>query len=190
MSRKPQMRGSSNVVESPPEETYVNNKISLDELIKVVSLIDYPLNLLPQSQNMGGRAKYRFEKFGEPKSIIYQDILQIIEQYRSFMQKGMFMILDQRVIDRHGLHEIQSKVLSKEQLEKIIEGSKDAVEIFKSSSEEQQEIIMGMITRRLVNDPKSVDLNVVDEISRLTKINIQQNAEESRELFTKKETAE
>lgn len=187
MPRKSQPRATA-VMEAPNEEDFVNNKISLDELIKVVSLIDYPLNLLPQGQNAGGRAKYRFEKFGETKQIIYQDVLQIIEQYRSFMENGRFMILDPRVVDRHGLHEIQSKVLPKEALERILDGSKDAIEIFKSSSEEQQRTIVGMITRRLAADPKSVDLNVVDEISRYAKVNIQQNAEESRELFTKRET--
>ncbi len=104
------------------------------------------------------------------------------------METGKFMILDPRVIARHGLHEIQSKVLPKEALEKILDGSKEAVEIFKSSGEEQQKTIIGMLTRRLAADPKSVDLNVVDEISRYAKVNIQQNAEESRELFTKQET--
>lgn len=188
MPRKSQMRASSNVMEAPTEEVFTNNKLALDELVKVVSLIDYSLNLLPQGQNMGGRAKYRFEKFGEVKQIIYQDILQIIEQYSSFMEKGMFMILDQRVIDRHGLHEIQSKVLPKEKLEQILSGSKEAVEIFKSSGEDQRRLIVGMITRKLAADPKSVDLNLVSDISRISGINIQQNAEESRELFTKEET--
>lgn len=187
MPRKSQTRATV-VEEAPSDDVFTKNKIALDELIKVVSLIDYPLNLLPQGQNAGGRAKYRFEKFGEAKQVIYQDILQIIEQYRSFMETGKFMILDPRVIARHGLHEIQSKVLSKESLEKILDGSKEAVEIFKSSGEEQQKTIIGMLTRRLAADPKSVDLNVVDEISRYAKVNIQQNAEESRELFTKQET--
>lgn len=187
MPRKSQTRVSSKVMETPAEE-FVQNKISLDELVKVVSLIDYPLNLLPQGQSAGGRAKYRFEKFGETKQIIYQDILQIIEQYRSFMEKGVFMILDQRVVDRHGLHEIQSKVLPKEKLNQILDGSNEAVEFFKSSGEEQRRLIVGMITRRLAADPKSVDLNVVSEISRISGVNIQQNAEESRELFMKQET--
>ncbi len=53
-------------MEAPIEDEFVQNKISLDELIKVVSLIDYPLNLLPQGQNAGGRAKYRFENLVKP----------------------------------------------------------------------------------------------------------------------------
>ena len=77
MPRKSQMRASKDIAEAPNEQEFVNNKISLDELTKVVSLIDYPLNLM----NNGRSAKYRFEKFGQTKQIIYQDILQIIEQY-------------------------------------------------------------------------------------------------------------
>lgn len=186
MPRKLQTRDSSVSLESPKEESFVKNNIALDELIKVVSLVDHPIVLLENGRN----AKYRFDGFGQVKLVIYQDVLQILEKYQTFMNRGIFMILDQRVIDRHGLHDIQSNILPKEKIERILDGSKEAIDIFKSSSDEQKNVIIGMITRRLVNDPKSVDLNVVDEISRLTKINIQQNAEESRELFTKKETAE
>lgn len=187
MPRKSQPRVSGNATETPNEENFVNNKISLDELIRVVSLIDYPLNLLPQSN---GRAKYRFEKFGETKQVIYQDILVIIEQYRSFMETGYFMILDERVVGRHGLHEIQSKVLPREKIDRILQGAVDAVDIFKSSSEDQKRNIIGMITRKLSADSKSVDLNIVDEISRVSKVNILQNAEESRKLFSKEEVEE
>ena len=183
MPRKSTTRVSGNTTEIPNEQKFVNNKISLDELIPVVSLVDYPLNLLSN----GRSAKYRFENFGQTKQIIYQDILQIIEQYQAFMQQGYFMILDERVIGRHGLQEIQSKLLSKEKLEKILNGDASAVSIFKSSSESQKNMIIGMMTRKLSSDPKSIDLNIVDEISRIAKINIQQNAEESRVLYTKEE---
>lgn len=184
MPRKSKPRVSSNNMGTPNEESFVNNKISLDELISVVSLLDYPLNFLPQRN---GRAKYRFERFGESKQIIYQDILMIIEQYKSFMEKGYFIILDERVINRHGLHEINEKILSKENLEKVLNGSPQAIEIFKLSSEHQKNTIVGMITRKLINDPKSIDLNVVDEISRISKTNILQNAEESRNLLKKED---
>lgn len=189
MPRVTKPRATRNTQVAPTEEEFVNvnNKISLDELISIVSLIDFPLNLLPQ-QN--GRAKYRFEKFGEQKQVIYQDVLTIIEQYRSFMEKGYFVIADKRVIDRHGLHEIQKSVLTKAQIEKIVEGSNEAVTIFKSSTEDQKRTIIGMLTRKLAFDPKSLDLNVVDEISRLSKVNIQQNADEARRLLNKEETGD
>ena len=100
------------------------------------------------------------------------------------------MILDERVVGRHGLHEIQSKVHPREKIDRILQGAVDAVDIFKSSSEDQKRNIIGMITRKLSADPKSVDLNIVDEISRVSKVNILQNAEESRKLFSKEEPEE
>ena len=182
MSRSKQTRASGSITEAPTEESFVQNKISLDELIDIVSLIDYPLNLL---SSFSGRAKYRFEKFGEKKKIIYQDILSIIELYRSFMEKGYFLILDERVVMRHGLQDIQSKILSKSQLEKIIDGSKDAFEIYKNCLPEQQKLVIGMLTRKIANGHDPVDMNLVDSISRHSKVIILQNAEDAKSLFSK-----
>lgn len=186
MPRKSQTRVSGNTTETPNTDEFTKNKIFLDELISVMSLIDYPLNLLQQNN---GRAKYRFEKFGQVKEILYQDILTILENYQSFLESGYFVILDKRVVDRHGLQEISRKVLKKDQIAKIIEGTDEAVQLYKTCSNEQQRLIIGMLTRKLTDDPQSVDLNVVDSISRLAKINIQQNAEDARELYAKKEEA-
>lgn len=189
MARKAQPRVSVNSQpETPTEEVFAKNNIALDELIPVISLIDYPLNLLTQQGSP--RAKYRFDGFGQKKHIIYQDILTIIESYRHFMEKGFFWIADQRVIDRHGLQDVQKSILTKESLDKILSGSKESPAIYKSASEEQKRMIVGMMIRKLTSDPQSIDLNVVDEISRLSKTNIQQTAEEARQLYSREEKTE
>ena len=185
MSTKGTPRASKRRNEEQIQEENVNNKIPLDDLIPVMSLLDYPLNLLNQSN---GRAKHRFEKFGQKKEILYQDILQIIENYQSFMQFGYFIILDKRVIDRHGLQEMQSRILTKEKIKKVLEGSSEAFSLYKECQPEQQRVIVGMLTQKLIENPNSVDMNLIDQISRYSKINILQNAEESRELFKKEET--
>ena len=167
------------------EEENVTNKIPLDDLIPVMSLLDYPLNLLNQSN---GKAKHRFEKFGQKKEILYQDILQIIENYQTFMEFGYFIILDKRVIARHGLQELQSRILTKEKMEKILDGSIDAFALYKECQPEQQRVIVGMLTRKVIENPESVNMNIVDQISRYSKINILQNAEDTKELFKETET--
>jgi len=177
-------KSSRPAVEAGQEQ--VQNKILLDELIPVMSLLDYPLNLLPQA-SVNGRAKYRFDKFGQRKEILYQDILTILEMYSSFMESGYFIILDKRVIDRHGLQEVQSKVLTKENIDKILDGSKEALDLYKQGTPEQQNVIIGMLTQKLVESPDSVDMNIIHEITRYSKVNIVQNAEESKALFEKKE---
>lgn len=172
------------LIQEDEGQEVVQNKIALDELIPVISLLDYPLNLL---QMNNGRAKYKFDKFGQRKEILYQDVLLILEQYRSFMESGYFIILDKRVVNRHGLQELQSSVLTKEKIEKILEGSTDAFEVYKQAIQSQQRTIVQMITQRLVENPDSMDKNIVDQISRHSKINILQNAEDARALLKKEE---
>ena len=178
MARKSQTRTSGNTQGVPSEGT--KNKIPLDELITVMSLIDYPLNLLQQG---GGRAKYKFESFGETKEILYEDILVIIENYRSFMEGGYFVILDERVVARHALQSIFSKVLGKEYLERIFQGNGDALAIFNSCNDKQKELVVGMLTRKLARDANSVDLNVLNQISRASGVDIASNADDARELY-------
>lgn len=157
----------------------VETKIPLDDLISVMSLIDYPLNLLPQG--VGGRAKHRFEKFGQTKHVLYQDILRILEEYPTFHEKGYFAILDERVIKRHGLQEVQEKILDKEKMEKILDNSsKDSFSLFKMASLEQQQTIIGMLTRRVFDSPDNVDMNLIDQVSRFSKVNILKNVEEMK----------
>jgi hypothetical protein len=174
MARQKQLRVSDSV-ETPTEDN-VNNKIALDDLIPVMSLIDYPLNLMQQNN---GRAKYRFDKFGMTKQLLYQDVLVILENYMHFLENGFFIILDKRVVARHGLQEVFSKILSKEQIEKILDGSKDALKLYQGCSPEQQKKIIGMVTRKLVDNLDSMDMNLVNSLSRLSGVNILENAEDS-----------
>lgn len=159
-------------------------KIQLDDLVSVISLIDYPLNLLPQT---GGRAKHRFENFGQKKPIIYQDILRILEEYPEFHEKGYFYILDERVVKRHGLQDIQNKILDKKKIEDILDNSKDAFSIFKLATENQQKTIVGMLTRRVFDSPDSVDMNLIEQVSRHSKVNILKNVEEMHINLEKEE---
>jgi hypothetical protein len=161
----------------------VKNQIMLDELIPVMSLLDYTLNLLTSEHS--NRAKYMFKKFGESKEILYQDVLRIIEEYRPFMESGYFIILDERVIERHGLQDISKSVLDKDMINKIFENSNDAMRLYNGCIAEQKQTIIGMITRKLTENPDSVDQNLVYQITRDSGVKIQENADSARLLFTK-----
>ena len=186
MSKQSKTSGANKNTQAQTE--LVNNNIALDELITVVSLIDYTLNLMRNANS--GRAKYVFKSFGESKRILYQDILGIIEEYRHFMESGLFIIADDRVINRHGLQEITKNVLTKEKIDQILAGSKEALSIYKSCGSEQKKIIIGMVTRKLVADPDSIDMNVVYELTRESGIKIQENADDARLLYNKKGSSE
>jgi len=177
LKRRKQAVSADDMTEEIKEE-----KIPLDELIPVISLIDYPLNLSTLGNGQGKNV--RFEKFAQRKQILYQDLLSIMEAYRSFMENGLFYILDKRVIRAHGLQETYSKILTKEKIESILAGSKEAVELYKNCNPEQQKIVIGMLVGLVRDDPNSVDLNMIDQLSRQSGIDIKKKADDARELMT------
>lgn len=166
----------ANSSESSQEVT----KIPLDDLIPVMSLLPYTLNLSTLGNGKGKEIK--FTQYGQVKQVLYQDVLGILEYHYSFAEYGYFIILDQRVIKRHGLQETYGKILTKEKIDQILSGSKPAYDLYSGCNAEQQRIIVGMLIEKLVDNPDSVDLNLVDKISRASGVNIKQKADESREV--------
>lgn len=164
--------------ESLPEK---KNKVPLDDLIPLMSLLPYPLVLTTRTKGQGKVIK--FESFGEVKLVLYQDLIDILEVSRHFMENGYYIILDERVIKAHGLQDIYSKILDKEKIESILSGTKNGVELYKSCNPEQRKIIVTMIREKMVSDPESVDLNMVDKLSRESGINISQSATEAKEFL-------
>ena len=144
-----------------------SDEIRLDKMIPVISLIPYELSMM---QLPNGKAKYKFNGFGERKLILYQDVINLIELYRHFMEGGYFYIDDAKVIERHGLGEIYSKILTKEKIEEII-GCKtiNSSTLYSLATETQRsminEFIIGKIRDSGEDVKKLFDMNVVREIS-------------------------
>lgn len=159
--------------------------IRMDELIPVMSLINFTLNLSTKEKGQGDI--FKFDEFGSIKRILYSKLLSIMEVHANFLNWGYFIILDERVIKAHGLQEKYQTILTKEKIDLIISGSKGALDLYKSCSQEQQRIIVSMIVDKLRDNPDSIDLNLVDQISRLSEVKILEKAEESRILFNSKE---
>jgi hypothetical protein len=164
------------------DDEYENIKINQDAYIRVISLCPFQLNL---STEGGGRGKvYSFQSFGSTKRILYSDLVNVLENYNHFLNDGLFFIADKRVIRRHGYDELYSKILSKEMIEKILDGTRgaDTISIIKSTSKKQQEMIAQMfIDRRLAG--QEVDLNLWDKIERATDINMQEKYENALEYL-------
>lgn len=154
------------------------NKIQLDDLIPVMSLLSYPLNLSTKERGQGD--VFKFDYFGQIKKILYSKLLGILEVHNNFMEYGYFIILDERVIKSHGLQETYSKILTKDKIDKILNGSAGAVELYSSCNEEQQKVIVSMMVEKVRDNPDSVDLNVVDKLSRISGVNITARADDSR----------
>lgn len=158
------------------------NKVLLDDYVPVMSLLPYRLNLSTKEGGQGDVKK--FTKFGEVKNILYKDLVDIIEVNRTFMESGYFYILDPLVIRQHGLDEVYSKILTKEKIEEILNNinTEYCIDLYNSSNSNQQKVIVQLLIEKVKNDSGSVNLYTVDRISRLSKIDIAQKAEEENAL--------
>lgn len=154
--------------------------ISSDSYIKVMSLTPYLLTLTTEAYGRG--KKFDFRNFGDVKKILYHDLVDIMEQHQNFLDEGYFIILDARVVRRHGLDETYKHILTKEKLEQIMSGNQsDAVNLFKACSNAQRDAIATMlIEKKLAN--QEVDLNLLDRLSRVIGYNIADRAEEMQQI--------
>jgi hypothetical protein len=163
-----------------PLDEFNEIKINQDDYIKVVSLCDNPLYM--SSLGFGKGKQWTWEKFGDTKRIVYSDVVAIMENYQRFLKKGYFYIADKRVIRRHGLDDLYESILSKEKIQKILNCNDDtSVELFSNASEEQRPMILRMIVSKIARG-ENMDLNIVDKISRIAKVNIVEQAKEMKEI--------
>lgn len=158
-----------------------NFKVEQTDYVKVMSLLSWRLNLCTREKGQG--KIYKFDHFGQVKKIIYADLVDILEADAGFMEEGAFIILNPKVIRIHGLDETYSKILTKEKIEKIIDGSDENLALFVSTNKRQQEIIVDLIIEKLIKDPSCLDMNMIDKLSRLSGISISEKANSSRQLL-------
>jgi hypothetical protein len=158
-------------------------KLTSDDEIDVMSLSLAPLTLTTQKwERGGGGIEYNFKSFGDVQPIVYSHLASIISAHRSFAEKPYFYIMDKRVVQRHGLNEIYSKCLNKEQIESVLECSSfNAIKLFQSAPKSQQDLIVEILTKKIF-DGQNVDLNIVDGISREAGVDILEKVKVSKEM--------
>jgi hypothetical protein len=116
------------------------------------------------------------------------DLVDIIENHLNFVEAGRFYILDKRVIRQAGLDAAYEKILDKSKIEEIFAGNMDnAVELYSSANAEQQQLIVDFFITRLRDNPDSIDLNLVDKITRISGVKIVERAEDDRALLRPEE---
>jgi len=149
--------------------------------VKVMSLLPNRLNLCTKERGQGNI--YKFDTLFQVKRIMYKDLAEILEVNRSFLDRGYFAILNRKVVRLNGLDEMQDKNLDKGKIEEVFSGTDEGLSLYASASESQQKVIIDTLIEKMINDPNSVDMNTVDKISRISKINLSQQAEQGRFLF-------
>lgn len=155
-------------------------EITSDTYIKVMSLCPVILNLCTRPFGQG--KTFKFKVFGEVKRILYGDLVEVLETNPTFAEAGLFFIMDNKVVARHGLDDTYAKILDKSKIEQIFDGnSTDALNLYKQSNPKQQETIRDMLVDRL-RDDENFDLNLIASISKYSKVDLQDMANSAREF--------
>jgi hypothetical protein len=153
--------------------------IRLDSYVEVMSLFNGRLSL--STEPLGKGRRFSFSRFGETKRILYNDLASVMENYRRFMEEGVFYILNEKIVRKHGLNDIYEKILDKSKIEKIIAcDPKTAVKFYEQAPESQREVVNGLLIKELKEG--NPDLNVVNKISAIAERDLVKIAKESKEL--------
>ena len=155
------------------------NTVQPNEYIKVMSLIDNKLNLSTRYHGLG--KTFSFEEFGETQDILYSDLMEINNHHRNFLEAGYYYILDDRVVAIASKKDAYKKILTKEQIEKILNNDEAAISLFQKANPKQQEVIVKFIIKKIINN-EPVDYNLIDKLSRVSGVNIVEKAKASVEI--------
>jgi len=175
-----------NVENTATVEEIIEPKIQIDDYIRVMSLLPHTLNL--STEGMGKGKIKKFTKLGEIKKIKYADLVDIVDAHQSFVEAGYFYILSKAFIREMGLDEAYERILTKEKIDLILEANTEAcVDLFDGATEGQKEIILRLLVKKIVDDADSVNLNIIDKISRVSGVDIMTRVNFIRELREEEE---
>jgi hypothetical protein len=153
-------------------------EISPNTYIKVMSLVNNKLNLSTKARGQG--KVFSFEKFGQIKQMFYSELLDIIEAHPNFFEAGYFYVLDQNVINSGNYNELYEKILTKDQMEQILNGTNQAIPLFESCNEKQRGVICNFFIQKMING-ENVDYNLLSNITRISGIDIVKRVQEIKE---------
>lgn len=168
-----QNKPTETVAEKPVPTSYTMNidsssieDIRPDKQIKLVSLCYGTLNL------NDGRSILRFDHFGQTKSCLYSRLTDIVNTDSSFAEEGLFYICDPNAVYHLGLSDVYSRIFNLNVITSICTRSNDEIEeIVNTMNDAQKQVLVQNIVYRTANG-ENFDLNKVNLISKLTKVNI------------------
>lgn len=148
-----------------------------DELIKIMSLRYGVLNL-----NVNGHLALRLDKYCEIKPVLYSNLIDIVNQNRSFAEYGYFYILDDRAVYHLGLSDSYKKLVSGDIMNHIDTYSNAQIEdIIRNVRAEQKDTIIYNLCLRLYHD-EPVDVNKIKFIGDICGVDIFAKVREMRDL--------
>ena len=166
---------------SAPQVQVIKDVGSSGKKVKVMSLIHNPINV-STDVNGGGRVK-SFDKYGDVRTIKFDDLSNMVSAYPNTFNKGYLYIMDNDVINELGLtDEYASTVYSKEQVDNIVNLTNEtAVNLFVGMDKDLRDSTAKAIARNLKNG-KKYDYNLIHMIKTETGIDIQSIADNALDL--------
>lgn len=166
---------------SAPQVQVIKDVGSSGKKVKVMSLIHNPINV-STDVNGGGRVK-SFDKYGDVRTIKFDDLSDMVSAYPNTFNKGYLYIMDNDVINELGLtDEYVSTVYSKEQVDNIVNLTNEtAVNLFVGMDKDLRDSTAKAIARNLKNG-KKYDYNLIHMIKTETGIDIQSIADNALDL--------
>lgn len=173
------------IVEETPKEEY--SEPALNDIIRVVSLTRGILTLSYAGKHI------QFSHFGEARRMTYADVMALLTENREFVKAGYFYVYSPAAIHFNNFENEYEKILNYEDINSICSKSaeeltrlfaKDKLGSYTHITSEQVETITKVIADKIYSG-ENVDMNKVAIISNLTGININDAAEEMKELAAK-----
>ena len=156
--------------------------------IKVVNLMQNPLNLSTEPNGMG--RIFTFNKYGDSKLIKFDDLADIVASYPYTMEHGLAYICDKEVVEELGLADDYAKLFDKERMDKVVKLREESdLDLFLGMDINLQESTARRIAE-LINANERMDYNYLRTIKEKTGIDIEAIAKELRELQRKPDDEE
>jgi hypothetical protein len=160
--------------------------ISSEEYIEVISLCPYSVTVTTEPKGRG--YYYTWPRFGGIYTIMYSDLQRLIKNhgngvYTDFFREGYLYINNPAIVRKSGLQEVYKNLLNYEQFEEVLKcESEKCIELFKSATSTHRKFICQLLIDKLVNGEK-LDLNIIDQLSRIAKIEIVKEAEDAKSFL-------
>jgi hypothetical protein len=146
-------------------------------------------NLYLTTGEYGTGQLMEFSKFGQTRTMTYDTLEKIVNSNRVMAEKGRYYIQSKKAVRQLMLEDVYEDILNVEAIEALVNGKEpNMIEIFKLAKKAQQEQIVDMIIKNVLNGAP-VDYNQLNKISDIygkdiiTKI---KDAEENKKNMTKK----
>lgn len=163
----------------PQQDEYTTKKI------KVVNLLNYPLNLSTEGRGKG--KKFSFAKRGDSRLIKYDDLCEILTSCPKFIKNGYCYIADAKAIEMLDLEEEYKNIVPPEVMEQIPYLREEyLVDIFISLNRTVQDSYATEIAKN-INKGYKIDLNYIGRINDEVGIDIQEIARDLKDLERKPE---